>query len=97
LFANWEDGEALIEFPSTHASEGIKALIEQLVTWYPDAPKSQKKDAVMALWFAELACRDRVSNSHYYARSHSSFSMFHTKYDRSQQINFNVSDLYESI
>ncbi len=55
LFHGWEDGHALIEFPSTHASEGIKTLIEQLITWYPDAPKAQKTDTVMAFWFAELA------------------------------------------
>lgn len=97
LFANWQEGTALLEFPSTHASEGLKALVEQLVTWYPDAPKSQKKDCVMALWFAELACRDRLSSSLHYARSHGQISMFHTRYDRSQQININLSDLYESI
>lgn len=85
LFYGWEDGEALIEFPSTHASEGIKALIEQLVTWYPDAPKSQKTDTVMAFWFAELACRDRLVTATTFARTHNRMSMFHTKYDASRQ------------
>lgn len=93
LFYGWEDDKALIEFPSSHASEGLKALIEQLVTWYPDAPKSQKTDTVMAFWFAELACRDRVSRTVNYSRSHASYSMFHTRYDRSQQINVSIEDL----
>jgi len=93
LFYGWEDDKALIEFPSSHASEGLKALIEQLVTWYPDAPKSQKTDTVMAFWFAELACRDRVSSATNYARSHMRNSLFHTRYDKSQQINISIEDL----
>lgn len=60
LFGGWEDKRALLELPSTHVSEACKALVEQLVTWHPDAPKTQKTDVVMALWFAELACRDRL-------------------------------------
>jgi hypothetical protein len=92
LFYGWEDGNALIEFPSTHQSEGLKALIEQLVTWYPDAPKSQKTDTVMAFWFTELACRDRISSIQTYARTHSRGSLFHTKYDRSRQQTINLAD-----
>jgi hypothetical protein len=47
----------LIEFP-TRASEPMKAMAEQLVTWYPEAPKSQKTDTVMALWFCEIRARE---------------------------------------
>lgn len=93
LFYDWEDGNNLIEFPSTHASEGLKALIEQLCTWYPDAPKAQKTDCVMAFWFAELAARDRLSLSNYTMRYQSAYSMFHTKYDRRQQMTVSVADL----
>jgi hypothetical protein len=92
LFYGWEDGKALIEFPSTHASEGIKTLIEQLVTWYPDAPKSQKTDTVMAFWFAELGVRDRVASATTFAKSHNRMNMFHTKYDESRQYTVNLSD-----
>jgi hypothetical protein len=60
LFAGWQDKVHLVELPSTHRSEATKALVEQLITWHPDAPKTQKTDAVMAFWFTELACRDRV-------------------------------------
>ena len=91
LFYGWEDKTAQIEFPSTHMSEGLKALIEQLVTWYPDAAKSQKTDCVMAFWFAELACRDRISNANYRNRSHAAPNMFHTRYDKSRQINVDLS------
>ena len=91
LFYGWEDKTAQIEFPSTHMSEGLKALIEQLVTWYPDAAKSQKTDCVMAFWFAELACRDRIANANYRNRSHAAPNMFHTRYDKSRQINVDLS------
>jgi hypothetical protein len=93
LFHGHTEGNALIEFPSTHASEGLKALIEQLVTWYPDSPKSQKKDCVMAFWFAELACRDRLAAANNFARSHSRQNMFHTRYDRGNQINISLDEL----
>ena len=92
LFAGWEDGTNLIEFPSTHQSEGLKALVEQLVTWYPDAPKSQKTDCVMAFWFTELACRDRVVSATNYARNYNRNSIFHTRYDKSQQTTVSLAD-----
>lgn len=61
LWSGWQDKRNLIELPSTVGSEAAKTLVEQLVTWHPDAPKTQKTDIVMALWFTELACRDRLS------------------------------------
>jgi hypothetical protein len=50
--------EPLIDLPSRYNSEGVKALCEQLVTWFPEAPKSQKTDCVMALWFCEIRARE---------------------------------------
>jgi hypothetical protein len=70
LFHGWQDKLALIELPSTAFSEAAKALVEQLVTWFPGAPKTQKTDVVMALWFCELACRDRVTALTSFQRSH---------------------------
>ena len=93
LFQGYKDNAASIEFPSTHQSEGLKSLIEQLVTWYPDAPKSQKTDCVMEFWFAELACRDRLLTALTYGRNHARMSMFHTKYDRQQQYTVSVAEL----
>jgi hypothetical protein len=60
LFHGWEDKQCMVEFPSSMNSEAIKSMMEQFATWQPAAPKSQKTDIVMAFWFAELACRDRV-------------------------------------
>lgn len=84
LFNGWEDKRQLIELPSTHGNEAAKSLVEQLVTWHPDAPKNQKTDIVMALWFAELACRDRVMLASNYTRTHVN-NPFLTKWDRDQQ------------
>lgn len=60
LFDNWESKRQLIRLPS-RSSEGVKALIEQLTTWEPQAPGSRSKkkiDCVMALWFAEIRARE---------------------------------------
>jgi len=62
LFDGWESKKQLIHLPNKQA-EGVKALIGQLVTWEPDEPgrKSRRKtDCVMALWFAEIRCRELV-------------------------------------
>jgi len=45
-----------IEFPSTEHSEGMKALIQQLITWKPNT--RGKTDCVMALWFTVLRARE---------------------------------------
>ena len=91
LLNGWEDKNQLLEFPSTQFSEPMKALIEQLTTWSPSAPKSQKTDTVMALWFAELACRDRVIAQSQFVRSHV-VNPFLTQYDRDQQYTVSLLD-----
>lgn len=53
----------LIEFPRAASSDGLKALTHQLVTWNPDAdPNKVPCDMVMALWFAEIGCRERLNS-----------------------------------
>jgi len=46
----------VIEFPSTEHSEGMKALVQQLITWKPNT--RGKTDCVMALWFTVLRSRE---------------------------------------
>lgn len=58
LFTDWEKGNNLIQLPSTFQSEGAKALVEQLCTWFPQT--KGKTDTVMALWFAEIRCKELV-------------------------------------
>lgn len=50
----------LLELPRPE-SEGVKALIEQLITWAPDT--RNKQDGPMALWMAEIQLRDYVNQS----------------------------------
>ena len=53
--------EPLIELPATKRHEAAKRLVEQLVTWTPEAARKQrgtKTDIVMALWFAEIRARE---------------------------------------
>ena len=64
---NSHQSDNLLELPSQDGSEGIKALIQQLITWKPDT--KGKTDCVMALWFCELRAREligttRMSQSH---------------------------------
>jgi hypothetical protein len=60
LFRGYKDKIQLLDMPGLGGSEAIRTLKEQLVTWYPDHPKDQKTDVVMALWFAELGVRERM-------------------------------------
>jgi hypothetical protein len=57
---------ALIEFPRAE-SEGVKALIEQLITWSPGT--KNKQDGPMALWFAETQLRDYVNQQGSYGKT----------------------------
>jgi len=63
LFDGYQTGQNLIRFPNK-SSEGMREMISQLVTWEPDPPGTRnhrkKTDCVMALWFAEIRCRELV-------------------------------------
>ena len=65
LFGTMRNGnhqdDNLIELPSQEGSEGIKALIQQLITWHPET--KGKTDCVMALWFCELRAKEIISNA----------------------------------
>jgi hypothetical protein len=92
LWAGWQDKHQLIELPSTAISEASKALVEQLLIWHPAAPKTQKTDIVMALWFAELACRDRITAMTNFSRSHVR-NPFATAWDVSNRAAVNLNDI----
>jgi len=51
----------LIELPSSDGSEGIKALVQQLITWKPDS--KGPTDCVMALWFAVIRAREMIQKN----------------------------------
>lgn len=60
LFDGAKEGNGLIRLPSRSQNEGVKALVEQLTTWFPQT--KAKSDTVMALWFAETRARELVNN-----------------------------------
>ena len=64
LFGTVADGKHqdnnTIELPSTEGSEGIKALIQQLITWKPETRSAT--DCVMALWFAIIRARELIQS-----------------------------------
>ena len=53
----------ILELPSTEGSEGLKGLVQQLLTWKPDT--RGKTDCVMALWFGVLRCREFMQQNSY--------------------------------
>lgn len=56
--------EEMIELPAPSRCEGVKALIEQLISWQPGiAPALLKQDLPMALWFAEIEIRQMLEVS----------------------------------
>jgi hypothetical protein len=55
------NNDNLMELPSQDGSEGIKALIQQLITWKADT--KGKTDCVMALWFCELRAREVIGTT----------------------------------
>jgi hypothetical protein len=65
LFGNTRDGRFqdnnIMEIPSNEGSEGIKTLVQQLITWKPDT--KNPTDTVMALWFAIIRVRELMQNT----------------------------------
>lgn len=65
LFGSTKDGRHLdnniIEIPSNEGSEGLKSLVQQLITWKPDT--KNPTDCVMALWFAIIRVRELMQQS----------------------------------
>ena len=65
LFGDIRDGRFqdnnLIELPSNEGSEGLKSLVQQLITWKPDT--RNPTDCVMALWFAIIRIRELMQQS----------------------------------
>jgi hypothetical protein len=51
----------IIEFPSNEGSEGLKTLVQQLITWKPDT--RNPTDTVMALWFAIIKVRELMQQT----------------------------------
>jgi hypothetical protein len=65
LFGTLRDGRFqdnnLIELPSNEGSEGLKTLVQELITWKPDT--KNPTDCVMALWFTIIRAREMMQQS----------------------------------
>ena len=65
LFGTVKDGrhqdDNIIELPSNEGSEGLKTLVQELITWKPDT--RNPTDCVMALWFAVIKVREMMQNN----------------------------------
>lgn len=58
LFEGWANGTHHIRLPSQTQSEPMRNLVEELTAWFPET--KGLTDIVMALWFAEIRCRELV-------------------------------------
>ncbi|MFD3532003.1 hypothetical protein [Streptomyces sp. NPDC058664] len=82
LFTGWREGQNMIRLPSQTQSEGVRALIEQLCSWFPET--KGLTDTVMALWFAEIRCRELMVSD--YSGWHVNNGEFTSERDRSGQL-----------
>lgn len=95
----WDNGKPIqtlppmISLPSRENSEGVKTLVEQLVTWSPDTKNAT--DMVMALWFAEIRARELTSLAAGARRSHAN-NRFATARSMRGRTVVNIQDLIEA-
>jgi hypothetical protein len=65
LFGTVRDGRFqdnnIIQIPSNEGSEGLKTLVQELITWKPDT--RNPTDCVMALWFTIIRIRELMQQS----------------------------------
>jgi hypothetical protein len=82
LFEGWGSGKNLIRLPSQTQSEGVRAFIEQLCSWFPET--KGLTDTVMAFWFAEIRCRELMMSD--FSGWHTNSSEFSSERDQAGQM-----------
>jgi hypothetical protein len=82
LFSGWESGQNMIHLPSQSQSEGIRAFIEQLCSWFPET--KGLTDTVMAFWFAEIRARELMVSD--FSGWHMQTSEFSSERDQAGQM-----------
>lgn len=80
LFDGHERDENIIKLPRK-STEGMRMLVEQLCTWFPDT--KGKTDLVMALWFAEIRARELADE---FITTHHIPNPYLTERDRERQV-----------
>ena len=93
LFGTMREGkhnkDNLIELPDPQYHEGIKALINQLITWKPDT--KNPTDVVMALWFCEIKAKEVIQNNG--IKTYHSNNRLLTRRNLAQQSVVNLDDI----
>jgi len=79
-----------IEIASTDHSEGLKALVQQLITWKPNT--RGKTDCVMALWFTVLKARELMQQNSRISRYAS--NRWSTKAQDSRKYSINLDEAF---
>ena len=94
LFGNTRDGRFqdnnIIELPSNEGSEGLKTLVQELITWKPDT--RNPTDCVMALWFAIIRIRELMQVGSNVARYQN--NRWSTRLQRAQRGYINLDDAF---
>jgi hypothetical protein len=89
MTSNKHNRDNLIELPDPQYHEGIKALINQLITWKPGT--RNPTDVVMALWFCEIKAKEMIQHSG--NQIWHTTSRFVTQRQMAQQAVVNLDDL----
>ena len=89
MTSNKHNRDNLIELPDPQYHEGIKALINQLITWKPGT--RNPTDVVMALWFCEIKAKEMIQHSG--TQIYHATSRFVTQRQMAQQAVVNLDDL----
>ena len=94
LFGNTRDGRFqdnnIIELPSNEGSEGLKTLVQDLITWKPDT--RNPTDCVMALWFAIIRIRELMQQSSNVSRYQN--NRWATRMQRANRGSINLDDAF---
>ena len=80
----------LIELPSNEGSEGLKSLVQQLITWKPDT--KNPTDCVMALWFAIIRIRELMQQSSQVGQYQN--NRWATRYQKQQRMSLNLDEAF---
>ena len=94
LFGNMRDGRFqdnnIIEIPSNEGSEGLKTLVQQLITWKPDT--KNPTDTVMALWFAIIRVRELMQQGSKVAQYQN--NRWATRAQRASRVGINLDEAF---
>jgi hypothetical protein len=94
MFGSAKDGRFqdnnMVEIPSNEGSEGLKSLVQQLITWKPDT--KNPTDCVMALWFAIIRVRELMQVSSRIGQFQT--NRWATRAQRSQRMSLNLDEAF---